>query len=100
MLSGGLKMQSISVAQAKNQLTHYLHLVEQGEQIEITRHGKAVAYICDKKESGTQPSNFELAYKNFRNQLENDGFSETEWHDIFDIPRIPSSPLRHPEDFE
>ena len=36
-------MQSVSVAVAKDRLPYYLHLVEQGEVVQITRHGKPIA---------------------------------------------------------
>lgn len=39
-------MISVSVGEAKNKLTYFLHLVEDnGESIQITRHGKTVAVI-------------------------------------------------------
>jgi prevent-host-death family protein len=34
-----------SIAEAKNQLPAVIHAVEQGEPIEITRHGRAVAIV-------------------------------------------------------
>ncbi len=39
-----------SVAEAKNQLPSVIHEAEQGEPIEITRHGRAVAVILSTSE--------------------------------------------------
>ncbi|MCR4822879.1 MAG: type II toxin-antitoxin system prevent-host-death family antitoxin, partial [Treponema sp.] len=36
-------MISVSVGEAKNRLPFFLHLVESGEEVQITRHGKNVA---------------------------------------------------------
>ncbi len=38
-------MKQVSVGEAKNKLPLFLHLAESGEEIQITRHGKMVAYI-------------------------------------------------------
>lgn len=38
-------MKQVSVGEAKNKLPLFLHLAEGGEEIQITRHGKMVAYI-------------------------------------------------------
>ncbi len=35
-------MQTMTVAQAKNQLSSLIHVVEQGEDVVLTRHGKPV----------------------------------------------------------
>ena len=43
-------MLQVSVGEAKNKLPHFLHLVEeQNEEIQITRHGKPVAFINGKE---------------------------------------------------
>ena len=40
-----LRSKRYSIAEAKNQLPAVIHEVEQGEPIEITRHGRAVAIV-------------------------------------------------------
>ena len=46
-------MLKVSVGDAKNKLPYYLHLVEEkDEEIQITRHGKTVAYINGKEMLG------------------------------------------------
>ena len=96
-------MQSISVAQAKNQLTMYLKLVEQGENVEITRHGKPVAYILqDAGKAKGQVSPLERSYNNFRKRLEalSSDFTDRDWRKAFDIKRTIHKGPRHREDFE
>ncbi|MBR6583283.1 MAG: type II toxin-antitoxin system prevent-host-death family antitoxin [Treponema sp.] len=48
-------MQSIPIFEAKNKLPLYIHMVEQGESFEITRHGKPVAYLVSKDEKKKNP---------------------------------------------
>ncbi len=97
-------MQSVSVAVAKDRLPYFLHLVEQGETVQITRHGKPIAIITQtvggNKEQ--EPTNFDLAYEKFRKQLkdENLGLTEAEWEEYFNVPREIQLGLRHEEDFE
>ena len=94
-------MQSVSVATAKDKLPFYLHLAEQGETIEITRHGKSIAVISKTPGNTETASGFELAYQKFRTQLGAlQPFSEDEWKKYFEIPRTVQKGLRHEEDYE
>lgn len=95
-------MQSVSVATAKDKLPSLLHLVEQGEVIEITRHGNPIALITQMTldPPDKQPSKFEIAYANYRKKMEKDGFFSSEEIDsCFNIPREIQMGLRHEEDF-
>ncbi|MEI7783196.1 MAG: type II toxin-antitoxin system prevent-host-death family antitoxin [Betaproteobacteria bacterium] len=38
-------MQTVTIAQAKNQLSSLIHAVESGEEVVLTRHGKPVARL-------------------------------------------------------
>ena len=38
-------MQTIAIAQAKNNFSAMLHLVESGQDVVLTRHGKAIARV-------------------------------------------------------
>ena len=38
-------MQTLAIAQAKNKFSAMLHFVEAGEDVVLTRHGKAIARI-------------------------------------------------------
>ena len=96
-------MQNVSVAYAKDNLPSLLHLVEQGENIRITRHGKAVAVITSEGAGslvGNTSSPFETAYHRFRALVEADaGYTEEDWNGYFNIPRAVEMDLRHGEDF-
>ena len=43
-------MQTFAIAQAKNNFSALLHLVESGEDVVLTRHGKRIARIVLDKE--------------------------------------------------
>ena len=42
-------MAQVSIAEAKNALTHLIHEAERGEAIHITRHGKPVAVLLSEE---------------------------------------------------
>lgn len=97
-------MQKIPLFEAKNKLSFFVHLVEQGERIEITRHGKSVAAIVNadeesKTENPEMKNPFYLAYLDVQKKLKALSFSEADWETTFNIPRVKTS-TRHPEDFE
>ncbi len=96
-------MHSVSVAVAKDKLPYYLHLVEQGDVIEITRHGKPVAVITQATSNcmEQEPTYFDIAYAAYRKRLESeDGFTDEDIDKCFNIPRETYVGLRHEEDFE
>lgn len=87
-------MISISVGEAKNKLPFFLHLVEENnESIEITRHGKTVAYIYSQKanNSMTKKNRFLEGIKKFNSEIDQ----------IFARQKDSESEqsVRHPEDF-
>jgi prevent-host-death family protein len=47
-------MQTLAIAQAKNNFSAMLHFVEAGEDVVLTRHGKAIARIVS--EAVARPS--------------------------------------------
>ncbi len=51
-------MISVSVGEAKNTLPKLLHFVEEGDEVEVTRHGKVVAYISGQSASGERGATF------------------------------------------
>jgi len=96
-------MRQIPLFEVKNKLSYYVNLAEQGERIEITRHGKTSAVLLSpdravSKTSDINSSPFYISYLNFRKKLEAEGFTE-DWDKTFDIKRSKSI-IRHPEDFE
>lgn len=97
-------MRQIPLFEVKNKLSYYVNLAEQGERIEITRHGKTSALLVsvDSQEEKNQSytnTPFYLAYLNFRKKMDLEGFTEEEWKETFEIERRQSI-VRHPEDFE
>jgi prevent-host-death family protein len=48
-LEGDNGMSQVSIAEAKNTLTHLIHEAERGEAIHITRHGKPVAVLLSEE---------------------------------------------------
>lgn len=96
-------MRQIPLFEVKNRLSFFVDLVEQGERIEITRHGKTSAVLVGAEKQTTtddiSKSPFYLAYLNFRKKMDFDAFSEAEWKKTFEIERRKTG-LRHPEDFE
>ena len=97
-------MQQVPVFEAKNKLTLLLHIIESGETVEITRHGKPIAVLCKKETAASHIATekedpFLLAYKNFRHSMtDNTEWTDEEWNRCFDIPR-PVCNIRHQEDF-
>jgi antitoxin YefM len=66
-------MKQIPLFEAKNKLSTFVHLAEQGERIEITRHGKTAAVLVGAealpfKDDNVQ-SPFFIAYTDFRKNL-------------------------------
>lgn len=52
-------MTTLSLTEARAALPHLLDLVEQGEEVTITRHGKAVAVLSSPRK-GSSPARAEL----------------------------------------
>ena len=53
------RMVSVPIFEAKNKLPQFIHQVEEGETLGITRHGKVVAYLVgeDGLNQQSQPDN-------------------------------------------
>lgn len=93
-------MISVSVGEAKNRLPYFLHLLEEkNESIEITRHGKVVAYINSQKTNNSmrKKNRFLEGIKKFNST----DFSNSEIDMIFVRHKDSDSEqlVRHPEDF-
>ena len=66
-------MAQVSIAEAKNTLTHLIHEAERGEAIHITRHGKPVAVLLSEEayeqlKSREQQTDFWQAIQAWRTQ--------------------------------
>ena len=82
-------MNSVAVKEAKNNFTHLLHLVENGEPVQISRHGKAVAVLASVSSfnEANQNSAFAESLLAWRSKsasvLSNSEFSNSEIEKIF-----------------
>ena len=95
-------MLSISVGEAKNRLPYFLHLVEEkNEEIQITRHGKPVAFINGKDTSQKleKKQKYLDGIKNWRNKYSDYLLPGTEADSIFEREKEDDFTIRHPEDF-
>ena len=94
-------MQSIPIFEAKNKLPLYIHMVEQGESFEITRHGKTVAYLVNKDEKKEEPQidKFELILKHWKEKYSDCFLSDEEEKEYFETPRKTTA-LRNLQDFD
>ncbi|MCR4948270.1 MAG: type II toxin-antitoxin system prevent-host-death family antitoxin [Treponema sp.] len=96
-------MRQIPLFEVKNKLSFFVDLAQQGERIEITKHGKTSAVLVGAENQTTTDdvsnSPFYLAYLKFREKMNFNSFSDEEWKKTFEIERNETG-LRHPEDFE
>lgn len=88
-------MLAVSVGEAKNRLPYFLHLVEEkNETVQITRHGKVVAYLNNKDEVEDSDSQFMTDLNTWKNKYRDINFDDTEITRSKEVFAI-----RHPEDF-
>lgn len=94
-------MQSIPIFEAKNKLPLYIHMVEQGESFEITRHGKPIAYLVSKDEKKEEPQidKFELILKHWKEKYSDCFLSDKEEKEYFETPRKTTA-LPNLQDFD
>ena len=61
-------MVSVPIFEAKNKLPQFIHQVEEGETLGITRHGKVVAYLVgeDGLNQQSKPDKFALVMERWR----------------------------------
>ena len=95
-------MLSVSVGEAKNRLPYFLHLVEENnEEIQITRHGKPVAFINGKDTALKleKKQKYLDGIKAWRNKYSDYLLPGTEADSIFEREKEDDFTIRHPEDF-
>ncbi|MCQ2593348.1 MAG: type II toxin-antitoxin system prevent-host-death family antitoxin [Treponema sp.] len=99
-------MTTVPIFDVKNRLPYFIHLVESGETVQITRHGKPVARIVSEEDIvQEQKSEGQIFMEKLMDWRENanDWLSTTtneEIDEIFNIKRTIEPDIRHPEDFE
>jgi len=99
-------MTAVPIFDVKNRLPYFIHLVESGETVQITRHGKPVARLVSEEEivqeQKTEAEVFGEELMAWRRKAA-DWLSETtneEIDGIFNIKRTIEPDIRHPEDFD
>ena len=95
-------MLAVSVGEVKNKLSYFLHLIEsQKESIQITRHGKPIAFITD-KDTNDKFSKRAIFSAGLAEWQEKYGhlFTNEEIDKVFARDRTVESGIRHLEDFE
>ncbi len=94
-------MKSVSVGEAKNKLPYFLHLVEEGEQIQITRHGKMVAILngAEQNEIASKQKRFLDSVEQWRRKNADWLLSDSEAEELFVRDSQIEADVRHPEDF-
>ena len=99
-------MTAVPIFDVKNRLPYFIHLAENGETIQITRHGKPVARIISEKEveqeHKTESQVFMEKLMEWRKRASDwlDTATNEEIDSIFNIPRTIEPNIRHPEDFD
>ena len=89
-------MISISVGEAKNKLPYFLHLVEEkNESVQITRHGKTVAYLNTQDSATGTAAKVMADLQAWKNKYSDLDFGEDEF-----LRKKQTFSVRHPEDFE
>ena len=82
-------MKSVGAFAAKNRLGNWLDLVEQGEEIAITRHGKEVALLVPPRSRASR-GEAEAIWRRMRQRAKEQGegpFSWPEWKKLRDEGR-------------
>ena len=95
-------MLKVSVGEAKNRLPYFLHLVEEkNEEIQITRHGKPVAFINgkDAMQKLERKQKYLDGLNAWRNKYSDCLLPDTEAASIFEREKEDDFTIRHPEDF-
>ncbi|MBR1640254.1 MAG: type II toxin-antitoxin system Phd/YefM family antitoxin [Treponema sp.] len=94
-------MKQVSVGEAKNKLPLFLHLAESGEEIQITRHGKMVAYIngANQKNQFDKKEMFLDSISFWRKKNADWLLSDSDADSIFARDSNLEDDVRHKEDF-
>lgn len=99
-------MIAVPIFDVKNRLPYFIHLVESGETVQITRHGKPVARLVSEdvvvQDQKTEGQIFMDKLMEWRKNA-SDWLSTTtneEIDEIFNVKRAIEPSIRHPEDFD
>lgn len=94
-------MTAVPIFEAKNKLPYFIHLAEDGETIQLTRHGKPVARIIA-EERCTEKTDGQIFMEKVMEWREKnkDWLSDSDIDNAFNIKRKIEPPVRHPEDID
>ncbi len=101
-----LQMTSVPIFDVKNRLPYFIHLVESGETVQITRHGKPVVRLVSEDEVVQKQKTDGLI---FMEKLMDWRKNASDWlgtatneeiDEIFNVKRTVEPSIRHPEDFD
>lgn len=95
-------MTEVPIFEAKNKLPYYIHLVESGETIQITRHGKPVARLvaeteCEQKSEGQIFMDKVMAWRKAHPDCL---LTDEEADDLYRLRHVIEPSVRHPEDID
>lgn len=97
-------MTAVPIFDVKNRLPYFIHLVESGETIQITRHGKPVARIISEQEIVQEQKSegqvFMERLMEWRGKHPDCFISDEEKEAMYKSRHVFESGIRHPEDFE
>lgn len=95
-------MTAVPIFEAKNKLPFFIHLAEEGETIQLTRHGKPVARIIAEEECAqkTEGEIFMAKVMEWRKKHPYAFFNEEDEKAMYDYRHRIEPGIRHPEDFD
>lgn len=95
-------MITVPVSDLKNRFSYFIRLAENGETIQITRHGKPVAKINPGKEAEQQKTKGQIYKEEMEEwrQKASDWLTDEAIDEVFNVPRTIEPLIRHPEDFD
>lgn len=96
-------MTAVPIFDIKNRLPYFIHLAENGETIQVTRHGKPVARIISEQEVLQEQKSDGQIFMDKVIQWRNnasDWLTNEAIDNVFNITRTTEPDIRHPEDFD
>lgn len=97
-------MIAVPIFDVKNRLPYFIHLVENGETVQITRHGKPVARIVSEEEVVQEQKSegqfFMEKLMEWREKHPDCLLTDDDEKAMYNFRHVLEPGIRHPEDFE
>lgn len=97
-------MTAVPIFDVKNRLPYFIHLVESGETVQITRHGKPVARLISEEEviqeQKTEGQIFMEKVMEWREKHSDCLLTENDEKVMYNYRHTIEPAIRHPEDFD